>query len=439
MAINCGVWRYHPTRAVFEAVAHGTTNPWGLDFDDLGEAFITNCVIPHLFHVVPGAHFQRMYGEDLAPHRYALMETCADHIHWAGGLWTDSREGKGKHGEAGGGHAHVGAMIYLGDNWPDRYRNDVFTCNIHGKRINRDRLERRGSGYVARHEPDFLMANDTWFRGLELKYGPDGAVYMTDWYDTGECHENDADNAHRENGRIYKISHGTPQPVTVDLAGLDDEALAQLQLHHNDWYVRTARRLLQERAAAGRDLSKAHRLLRDDPGGKRRRDPPAAGALGPVRERRPRREGRPCACSINRASMSGRGASGCSAIRAAGAGHGGAIRGAGQDRPQPESPAEPGLGPAATAAERALGGRRTAGEPQGRRLGRDAPLDDLVWSRTARAGRSTTGRGARVRLRRFRSCAGSWPAAPWRPTRRPAWPPLSHCSSRRTTRLAAIS
>ena len=210
VAINCGVWRYHPTRAVFEAVAHGTTNPWGLDFDDLGEAFITNCVIPHLFHVVPGAHFQRMYGEDLAPHRYALLETCADHLHWAGGHWTDSREGKGKHGEAGGGHAHVGAMIYLGDNWPDSYRNDVFTCNIHGKRVNRDRLERRGSSYVARHEPDFLMANDSWFRGLELKYGPDGAVYLTDWYDTGECHETDADNAHRENGRIYKIVHGTP-------------------------------------------------------------------------------------------------------------------------------------------------------------------------------------------------------------------------------------
>jgi len=261
VAINCGVWRYHPTREVFEAVAHGTTNPWGLDFDDLGEAFITNCVIPHLFHVVPGAHFQRMYGEDLAPHRYALMETCADHLHWAGGLWTDSREGKGKHGEAGGGHAHVGAMIYLGDNWPETYRNQVFTCNIHGKRINCDRLERNGSSYVARHEPDFLMANDPWFRGLELKYGPDGAVYLTDWYDTGECHEADADNAHRENGRIYKIVHGTPRSVKVDLASLDNEALARLQLHPNDWYVRTARRLLQERAAAGHDLSQAKRAL----------------------------------------------------------------------------------------------------------------------------------------------------------------------------------
>jgi putative membrane-bound dehydrogenase-like protein len=262
VALNCGVWRYHPVRAVFEAVAHGTTNPWGLDFDQFGEAFITNCVIPHLFHVVPGAHFQRMYGEDLDPNRYSLLETCADHIHWAGGKWTDSREGKGKHGEAGGGHAHVGAMIYLGDNWPERYKGDVFTCNLHGKRINHDHLERKGSGYVAHHERDFLMANDSWFRGLELKYGPDGAVYMTDWYDTGECHETDADNAHRENGRIYKITYGKTKPVDIDLAALDSRALAQLALHPNEWHARTARRLLQERAAKGRDLGAAHQILR---------------------------------------------------------------------------------------------------------------------------------------------------------------------------------
>jgi putative membrane-bound dehydrogenase-like protein len=263
VALNCGVWRYHPTSKDFEVVASGTTNPWGLDFDDYGEMFITNCVIPHLFHVVPGAHFQRMYGLDLNPYVYGLMESCADHIHWAGGAWQDSRGGKGKHGEAGGGHAHAGAMIYLGDNWPDRYRNSVFTCNIHGHRVNHDSLHRSGSGYVARHEKDFLFANDEWFRGLELKYGPDGAVYLTDWSDTGECHENDADGAHRENGRIFKVSFGKPAPARVNLAGLDDAALVRLQLHKNDWYVRHARRLLQERAAAGRDMTGAHRALKD--------------------------------------------------------------------------------------------------------------------------------------------------------------------------------
>lgn len=262
--INCGVWRYHPTRQVFEAVAHGTTNPWGLDFDDRGEAFITNCVIPHLFHVVPGAHFQRMYGQDFNPNLYGLMETCADHIHWAGGRWQDSREGQGylKHSEAGGGHAHVGAMIYLGDNWPDTYRDSMYTFNIHGHRVNHDSLERKGSTYLARHLPDFLMGNDTWFRGLELKYGPDGSVYFTDWSDMGECHENDADNAHRENGRIYKLTYGTAKPARVDLARSSDEELARFQLHKNDWYVRTARRLLQERAAGGADLGKAHQVLR---------------------------------------------------------------------------------------------------------------------------------------------------------------------------------
>lgn len=261
--INCGVWRYHPTRKTFEAVAHGTTNPWGLDFDDYGEAFITNCVIPHLFRVVPGARFQRMFGQDFNAHSYGLLESCADHIHWAGGHWTDSRGGKGKHGEAGGGHAHVGAMIYLGDNWPDTYRNSVFTCNIHGHRINRDTLEASGSGYLARHAKDFLFANDDWFRGIDLKYGPDGAAFLLDWSDTGECHETDGDLAHRENGRIFKISHGVPKPATVDLARLPDDELVRLQLHKNDWYVRTARRILQERTAAGKGTEGTHLALRE--------------------------------------------------------------------------------------------------------------------------------------------------------------------------------
>ena len=263
VAMNCGVWRYHPTRKVFEAVAHGTTNPWGLDFDDHGQAFITNCVIPHAYRVVPGAHFIRMYGQDINPYSYGLMGTTADHLHWAGGAWTDSRGGEGKHGEAGGGHAHVGAMVYLGDNWPKEYRDTLFTCNLHGNRVNNDSLKMQGSGYVATHSPDFLMANDKWFRGMELKSGPDGAVYLTDWSDTGECHETDADGPHRENGRIYKITYGETRREPVDLAKLDDVQLARLMSHPNEWHVRTARRLLQERRAFGADLADAHAALRE--------------------------------------------------------------------------------------------------------------------------------------------------------------------------------
>src|SRR4029077_20105007 len=154
VALNRGVWRYHPTKKIVEVVANGTTNPWGLDFDDYGQMFITNCVIHHLWHVIPGAHYQRMFGQDFNPHLYSLMASCADHIHWGGGSWQSSRGGQGSHGEAGGGHAPTGAMVYLGDNWPDRYRNGVFMCNIHGNRVNHDTVEPRGSGYVARHAKD---------------------------------------------------------------------------------------------------------------------------------------------------------------------------------------------------------------------------------------------------------------------------------------------
>jgi putative heme-binding domain-containing protein len=219
--------------------------------------FITNCVIKHLFHVIPGAHFRRMYGQDLNPQCYGLMESCADHIHWAGGDWTTSRGGKGAHDNPGGGHAHAGAMVYLGDNWPAEYRNRIFMCNIHGNRINQDILERSGSGYVAHHGKDFLFANDPWFRGLSLLYGPDGGVYVSDWHDTGECHN--YQQVH-PSGRIYKVTFGQPAHRSVDLAKLGDEELVRLQLHKNDWWVRHSRCLLQERAHAGK-LAKTLRPL----------------------------------------------------------------------------------------------------------------------------------------------------------------------------------
>lgn len=247
---NCGVWRYHPIRQTFEPVCHGTTNPFGLDYDEYGEMFITNCVIHHLFHVIPGAHYDRMYGQDINPYSYGLMHSIADYIHWAGGDWTTSRGNKPEHSDAGGGHAHVGCMVYLGDNWPDEYRGSLFTCNLHGNRINRDLLKREGSGYKAERAKDFMFANDPWFRGLAIKYGPDGGVFVSDWCDTGECHN--YDKVDLTNGRIHKIIYGKVKPWKGDLSKLSDVELIKLQLHKNDWFARHARRVLHERGVRGR-------------------------------------------------------------------------------------------------------------------------------------------------------------------------------------------
>lgn len=260
--LNCGIWRYHPTRKVFEAVAHGTTNPWGLDYDDHGQFFFTNSVNGHLWHLIPGAHYKRMYGEDLNPHVYGLIDLHADHQHWdATKSWTDSRDAKGEHGKRGGGHAHCGGMIYLGDNWPQKYRNTIFMGNVHGRRINNDLLVRHGSGYVGKHGDDFLFSSNPWFRATDLKYGPDGGVFISDWTDIGECH--DHDGVHRTSGRIYKVTFGKAlRPAIADVGKLADADLIDLQLHENDFYGRAARRLLQERAAT-RNMRHVHATLQE--------------------------------------------------------------------------------------------------------------------------------------------------------------------------------
>ena len=76
-----------------------------------------------------------------------------------------------------------------------------------------------------------------------------GATYVLDWTDTGECHN--YKEVDRTNGRIYKVTYGKPTPWHGDIAKLSDAELVALQLHKNDWQVRHARRVLQERAAVG--------------------------------------------------------------------------------------------------------------------------------------------------------------------------------------------
>ncbi len=246
--INAGIWRYHPTKHAFEVFAHGTSNPWGVDFNDHGHAVITACVIPHLYHIIKGGRYQRQAGPHFNPHTYRDIVTIADHLHYLG---ATPHGGNSKSDAAGGGHAHAGAMIYLGDRWPEQYRNQVFMNNIHGQRLNVDVLKPSGSGYVGSHAPDFLLTGDKASQILNLRYGPDGNVWMIDWYDMQACHRGEVNVHDRSNGRIYKIVYnaGKPQTAPVDLRKSSDLELARHAGHRNEWLVRHSRRLLQERAA----------------------------------------------------------------------------------------------------------------------------------------------------------------------------------------------
>lgn len=266
--IHCdgGVCRIHPTRLVFENFADGTTNPWGVDFDDYGACFVSNCVNPHLFHMVQGGHYEPWRNRPSSKYAYERIPTCADHLHYPGKEgWQASRAGKAETLAMGGGHAHCGTLIYLGHSFPAKYRNTVMMCNVHGKRINNDILTRKGSSYIATHGDDFMLAGDPWFMGVTLQLGPDGSVYVSDWSDTGECHTY---KPQKHTGRIYKISYkgdgpgpsvpaidrDSVWPGTLPLRGKPEaisiEDLVKYQAHSNDWHVRHARRLLQERVVS---------------------------------------------------------------------------------------------------------------------------------------------------------------------------------------------
>lgn len=243
--LNAGVWRLHPQTRKFEVFARGTSNPWGLDWDDFGQCVLTTSVIPHLFHILQGGYYQRQVGAHENPFVYEDLKSIARHRHFVGSEIGAGADQASATAAAGGGHAHAGAMVYLGGTWPAAYRNSVFMCNIHGNRINRDSLVADGSGCAGDRLPDFLLSSDKWFRGLALKYGPDGSVFVSDWYDARACHPQKPQD--RRNGRIYKIVYGDVRQAPVDLGKKTSAELVELQMAANDWLVRHARRILQER------------------------------------------------------------------------------------------------------------------------------------------------------------------------------------------------
>ena len=262
--LNAGVWRFHPVTHAFEVFAEGTSNSWGLAFNDYGQGFITACVIEHLYQVIQGARYKRQAGPHLDPNTYDDIKTIADHVHWVG--TKGPHAGNSRSDAAGGGHAHAGAMIYLGGNgWPKEYRDAILMNNIHGARANMDRLRRDGSGYAATHGPDFLKANDSWSQMLNFRYGPDGSVHVIDWYDKNQCHSSNPDVHEKTLGRIFKISYTTDKWVQVDLQKLSSEQLVDMQLQANDWYVQHARRILQERGPDPNVHDRLKRMLRDNP------------------------------------------------------------------------------------------------------------------------------------------------------------------------------
>ncbi|MBC8114417.1 MAG: dehydrogenase, partial [Candidatus Saccharimonas sp.] len=228
--ITCAMFRIHPRTREFQVFCEGTSNPWGIAFNDEGEAFVSACVIDHLWHLVETGYYHRQGGP------YPPF------------TWKIDSIVKHKHQKA----AYCGIHYFDSDAYPEQYRGKLYMGNIHGGCINVDRIERDGSTYKGFGEPDFLTANDAWFMPVVQKTGPDGCLYILDWYDRYHCYQDanrDPAGIDRLKGRLYRVRYkDSPRtPKGFDLAKESDEQLNERLGAKNDFIRWTATRLLQER------------------------------------------------------------------------------------------------------------------------------------------------------------------------------------------------
>ncbi|MBL8850810.1 MAG: hypothetical protein JNG89_14105 [Planctomycetaceae bacterium] len=254
---TCALWRIHPRTREFQVFCEGTSNPWGVAINEEGEFFVSACVIDHLWHLVESGYYVRQ-GGPYPPHTWPI-ESIVEHTHqkaaYCGITWFDS------------------------DAYPEEYRKVLYMGNIHGGCINADVLTRNGSTYNGAAHPgfpapegafegvdreavrklgdgpdarlaDFLTANDAWFMPVVQKTGPDGCLYILDWYDRYHCYQDahaDPEGIERAKGRLYRVRYkDTPHAQPFDLAQKSDDQLIALLAHPNVYMRETAQRLLGE-------------------------------------------------------------------------------------------------------------------------------------------------------------------------------------------------
>ncbi|MDW8221431.1 MAG: c-type cytochrome [Gemmatales bacterium] len=231
--LDAAVWRYDVVTKRFEVFAEGTSNPWGMDFDHEGNCFIVCCVIPHLFHIVPGGiYIKQSYKPSYHPYAYGQLREISDHLH---------------HQESG--WAHAGLLYLDGPTVPQALRGSLLMGSIHGSSIKRDVLRRKGSSFVASHAPDLVISGDRNVRPINLRWAPDGSIYWIDWHDQNPCHQADPNSWDYSRGRIYRLApKGLAPQRPKDMALLSPRHLADAAVYEDNPYrYRTALRLLAER------------------------------------------------------------------------------------------------------------------------------------------------------------------------------------------------
>ncbi len=242
MEFQQGIWRFHPVTKEFELFSEGGGNTWGLDFDAEGNLIAgTNFGGNAALHQMQGAYHLKgfsKHGPLHNPHAYGYFE----HI-----PYKDFK----------GGHVTCGGIVYQGGLMP-ALEGMYVAANPLSNAIHWHRLERNGSTFKASHGGTLLSTEDPWFRPVDCLTGPDGAIYVADWYDARLNHVDPRDNWDRRNGRIYRIAPKGFKPARPEAPPKAAEAWFR---HPNSWYRAQERQRLQEHFEAS-DLDALRAMLR---------------------------------------------------------------------------------------------------------------------------------------------------------------------------------
>lgn len=178
-------FRIRPEGRRIEKVGDGQANVFGLCFDPLGNLFTSDCHSMPIYQVIYGG-FYPVFGKPHDGLGYAPQM-----------LWHN-------HGSTA-----IAGLVEIHDPlWPEEYQGNFVLGNVVTSRLNRDRVETHGSTKIAKEMPDFLKTTDPWFRPVDVQMGPDGALYIADFYNRVIAHVEvrlDHPGRDRHRGRIWRV------------------------------------------------------------------------------------------------------------------------------------------------------------------------------------------------------------------------------------------
>ena len=227
-----GIWRYHPETEVFELFAEGGGNTFHLEIDDKGRIYSGhNGAESRGQYYKQGAYYKKNWGKHGAltnPYSFGFFP----HMALRGERLRFT-------------HAFI---RYGGHTLPERYQDALIGINPLHNFLQVSEFESIGSTFGNIDRERVLESTDHWFRPVDIQAGPDGGVYLADWYDSRLSHVDPRDTWHRASGRLYRLRNKIPPTDPIpDFSQLSSEELTRILGHPNRWWRQQALRQFGDR------------------------------------------------------------------------------------------------------------------------------------------------------------------------------------------------